>query len=159
MSASQVMNETSMWFIVKSQPWPTVGNRFVSLCLVTNAHNILWHVEPLLGNDSVNTFPRQRIRRQQSDNFRFYATVQWIQQRKRCFLWIRLETNKSYRTESNENESSAVKEDGFGWRLIVSYCNWLWLRVIVQEGVNKSNPNPISSHGAINTYSWLLQKA
>jgi hypothetical protein len=24
-------------------------------------------------------------------------------------------------------------------RLIVSYCNWLWLREIVKEGVNKSN--------------------
>jgi hypothetical protein len=37
--------------------------------------NILWLVDPLLGKDSVNTFSRQRIRRQQSDNFRFYATA------------------------------------------------------------------------------------
>jgi hypothetical protein len=29
----------------------------------------------LLGNCSVNTFPRQRIRRQQSNNFSCYATV------------------------------------------------------------------------------------
>jgi hypothetical protein len=36
--------------------------------------SILWPVVPFLGNDSVNTFPRQRIRRQQSDNFRYYAT-------------------------------------------------------------------------------------
>jgi hypothetical protein len=37
--------------------------------------NVLWHVDPFLGNDSVNTFPRQRIRRQQSDNFRCYAAA------------------------------------------------------------------------------------
>jgi hypothetical protein len=36
---------------------------------------ILWHVNPLLGNDLVNTCPRQRIRRQQSNNFRCYATA------------------------------------------------------------------------------------
>jgi hypothetical protein len=41
--------------------------------------------------------------------------------------------------EREWGESSAVKAEGFGWRLIVSYCNWLWLREIVQEGVNKSN--------------------
>jgi hypothetical protein len=34
---------------------------------------IFWHVDPLLGNDSVNTFSRQRIRRQQLDNFRCYT--------------------------------------------------------------------------------------
>jgi hypothetical protein len=37
------------------------------------------------------------------------------------------------------SESSAVKEEGFGWRLIVSYRNWLWLREIVKESVNKSS--------------------
>jgi hypothetical protein len=35
-------------------------------------------------------------------------------------------------------ESSAVKEEGFGWRLIESYCNCLWITVVVQY-VNKSN--------------------
>jgi hypothetical protein len=29
----------------------------------------------LLGNDSVNTFPRQRIRKQQLSNFRWYTTA------------------------------------------------------------------------------------
>jgi hypothetical protein len=29
----------------------------------------------LLGSDPVDTFPRQRIRRQESDNFRCYATA------------------------------------------------------------------------------------
>jgi hypothetical protein len=37
------------------------------------------------------------------------------------------------------SESSAVKKEEFGWRFIVSYSNWLWLRQVVQEGVNKSN--------------------
>jgi hypothetical protein len=36
---------------------------------------LLLHVDPLLGNDSVNTFPRRRIRRQQVDDFRFYAAA------------------------------------------------------------------------------------
>jgi hypothetical protein len=44
--------------------------------------------------------------------------------------------------ERKWGESWAVKEAGFGWRLIVSYCNWLWLREIVIEGVNKSNHPP-----------------
>jgi hypothetical protein len=35
---------------------------------------IVWHVDPLLGNDSVNTFPWQRTRRQQLDDFRCHAT-------------------------------------------------------------------------------------
>jgi hypothetical protein len=46
--------------------------------------------------------------------------------------------------EPRKGESSAVQEEGFGWRLIVSYCNLLWLREIVQEDVNKSN-HPIHS--------------
>lgn len=33
------------------------------------AARTLWHIDPLLGNNSVNTFPRQHICRQQSDNF------------------------------------------------------------------------------------------
>jgi hypothetical protein len=50
-----------------------------TVCLVLKifpflATNLLWHVYPLLGNRSVNTFSRQRIRRQQSDNFRCYTT-------------------------------------------------------------------------------------
>jgi hypothetical protein len=43
--------------------------------------SIMWHDArkkeqfSLPGNDSVNTFPRQRIRKQQSSNFRRYATA------------------------------------------------------------------------------------
>jgi hypothetical protein len=36
---------------------------------------LFWYVEPLLGNESVNTFPRQRIIRKQSDNFSRYKTA------------------------------------------------------------------------------------
>jgi hypothetical protein len=46
--------------------------------------------------------------------------------------------------ERERSESSAGKDEGFGWILIVSSCNWLWLRVIVQEGVSKSN-HPIQN--------------
>jgi hypothetical protein len=41
-------------------------------------------------------------------------------------------------------ESSAGKEEGFVWRLIVSSCNWLRLRVVVKEAVSKSN-HPIQN--------------
>jgi hypothetical protein len=50
--------------------------------------------------------------------------------------------------ERERSESSAVEEDAFGWRLIVSYCKWLWLRQIVTECVNiSSHPiqNPLLS--------------
>jgi hypothetical protein len=46
--------------------------------------------------------------------------------------------------EREWSESSAVKEEGFGWRLIAIYCNWFSLREIVQEGANKSN-HPIQN--------------
>jgi hypothetical protein len=48
------------------------------------------------------------------------------------------------------SEPSAVKE-GFIWRLIVSSYNWLWLRMIVKEVVNKSN-HPIQNP------LWLVTK-
>jgi hypothetical protein len=44
---------------------------------------------------------------------------------------------QQFRSESSQ--SKAVREEGFGWRVTVSYCNWLWLRVSIHEGVNKSN--------------------
>jgi hypothetical protein len=37
-------------------------------------HFLLWRIDLLLGNDSVNTFPRQRIHRLKSDNFLCYET-------------------------------------------------------------------------------------
>jgi hypothetical protein len=49
---------------------------------------ILWDVDPLLGNDSVNTFPRQRIRKQQSDNFRCYAARCKYNSRGRGVLYV-----------------------------------------------------------------------
>jgi hypothetical protein len=42
---------------------------FRCLLYILWAQIIFWHVDPLLGNASVNIFPRQRIRRQQSDHF------------------------------------------------------------------------------------------
>jgi hypothetical protein len=52
---------------------------------------------------------------------------------------VRLRLKWVVQRERKWSESSAVKEEGIGWRLIVSYCNWLWLRQIVKEGVNKAN--------------------
>jgi hypothetical protein len=40
---------------------------------LTKSPWVLWHVDPLLGNASVNKLAR--IRRQKLDNFLFYATT------------------------------------------------------------------------------------
>jgi hypothetical protein len=47
-------------------------------------------------------------------------------------------TESAVERERECSEFSAVKEEGFGWRLIMSSCNWLWVRVIVEQAVNKS---------------------
>jgi hypothetical protein len=45
-------------------------------------------------------------------------------------------------------------EEGFGWRFNVSYCNLLWLRVIVQGVINKSNyKSKPTENAACNTSS------
>jgi hypothetical protein len=63
----------------------------------------------------------------------------------RDYVSIQVVNQKSVAEWEQEwGESLAVEEEGFGWRLIVSYCNWLWLRVIVKEAVNKSN-HPIQN--------------
>jgi hypothetical protein len=73
------------------------------------------------------------------------------------------DSEASRRPEREWSESSAVKEEGFGWRLIVSSCNWLWLRETVQEGDNKSNhpiKNPLllvtESLKHVTVWSWAI---
>jgi hypothetical protein len=58
--------------------------------------------------------------------------------------WVRDQIRMEPVVESEWCESSAVMKEDFGWRFIVSYCNLLWLRVIVWEGVNKSD-HPIQN--------------
>jgi hypothetical protein len=89
----------------------TTANSHLLLTFLREVHATytftLRHVDPLLGNDSVNTFTRQRICRQQSDNFRYYATRCKYNNRGRgvfyvvsiyplfgkgWFLWVRLQT-------------------------------------------------------------------
>jgi hypothetical protein len=50
-------------------------------------------------------------------------------------------------------ESSAVKREGFGWKLFLRYWNWLWLREILKQGVNKSN-HPIYNPLLLVTEPW-----
>jgi hypothetical protein len=54
-------------------------------------------------------------------------------------VW-RSTTESVVKREGEWSESSAVKKEGFDWRLIVSY----WLRAIVKEGVHKPN-HPIQN--------------
>jgi hypothetical protein len=61
--------------------------------------------------------------------------------------------------EAEWSESSTIKEEGFGWRLTVISCNWLWLRVTAQEDINKSNQSNqtpvIISPAAINSWQYF----
>jgi hypothetical protein len=128
----------------------------------------LWHIDPFLGNDSVNTFPRQRIRRQQSDNFHCYATRCKYKTEEGVFsVWFAyihcwaadvfsmgpprdyvsspvVNQKPVIEREREWRESSAAKEERFGWRFIMSYCNRLCLREIVKKCVNKPN-HPIQN--------------
>jgi hypothetical protein len=109
---------------------------------------------PLLGNGSLNTFPQKQTRGRIDLLLGNGAVNRLCQQYGLCFPWgpckvvIRVEF-RSWQFSSEElrigrererewSESSADKEQGVGWRLIVSSCNWLWLRVIVKEAANKS---------------------
>jgi hypothetical protein len=123
----------------------------------------MWHVDPLLGNDSVNTFRDNEYAR---NNRITSVAMQWDVNTRieeevfsmwfayiQCWAtdvfsmdpfrdYISSPVVKQKSVVEREWEwcvSSAVKEEGFGRRLTVSYWNWLWLRVIVQEGANKSN--------------------
>jgi hypothetical protein len=147
---------------------------------------ILWHVDPLLGNDSVNTFPRQRIRKQHLNNFRCYTRRCKYNSRARgVFMWFTYihcwatdvfskgplqdyisgtDVNQIRMRDNWERErmrmERVLSSQGRSFRLkIVSFCNCLWLREILQEAVNKSNrpiQNPvIISHGAINYVTIL----
>jgi hypothetical protein len=128
---------------------------------------ILWHVDPLLDNDSVNTFPAVTNTQ---------ATIWWL------FVAMKRSVNTSMEEEAfymwfayiyfweSDVFSSCPPRDCtepnqmrlrlrtrmervFRQSFTVSCCNRLWLRVIVQEGVNESNPEPvIISHGAINAW-------
>jgi hypothetical protein len=62
--------------------------RAITILLMYNLIIILWHADPLLGNDSLNTSPRQRIRVQQSDNVRCYATCSKYNDRGRGVYYV-----------------------------------------------------------------------
>jgi hypothetical protein len=109
----------------------------------------------LLGNGSLNKFPqkqtRQTIRhlllRNGAVNRLFQQYRMFSMSPPRDYITTRSPVlNQKWVVEGERewSESSAVKEEGFGWRSIVSYCNRLWLREIVTESVNKSN-HPIKN--------------
>jgi hypothetical protein len=124
-------------------------NRSIYELWTSRIRIILWHVDPLLGKNSVSTFQRQRIRRQQSDTFRCYATRCNYNTRgrgdfyvvriypllgnacvfcgtsSRLYKWYRTESNRIVERESEWSESSAVKKERFGWRFVMIYCSLL----------------------------------
>jgi hypothetical protein len=89
---------------------------------------------PLLGNGLLNTFPRQRIHRQQLDNFRCYSARYKYNNRGKVVSYVvriyplldngcvfygyasRLNVNENSVTarEGEWSEFSAVQEEGFG---------------------------------------------
>jgi hypothetical protein len=107
------------------------------IILLNTVKWVLWHVDPLLGNDSVNTSPRQRIREQQSGSFHFYTTHCKYNNRRcflcglhisiagqrMCFLWVRLEQSSRKSEVSRRNSPRQSKKKG-------SAEDWLWFIVI-----------------------------
>jgi hypothetical protein len=99
-----------------------------------------------LGNGSVNTFPRQRSRKQQQSSSWmqrvFYvvrAEILWTEQFEQ---WVQLSSVKeSVKTESwvREAEESitvrsrcqwTVGEDIVGWKMFSGFCGYLWIMEI-----------------------------
>jgi hypothetical protein len=115
---------------------------------------ILWHVDQLLGNDSVNTFPRQQMHRQQSDNFLCYATHCKHNRGRGVFYVVRIYPllgngcvfygSASLISEVSRRTGTRMERvfvtEGRRVRLKID-CEllWLWLRETVKEGVNKYN--------------------
>jgi hypothetical protein len=107
---------------------------------------ILWHVGPLLGNESVNTFPRQRIRRQQSNNFHCYASVVNITIEEDVFsMWFAyihcwatnvfsMSSSRDYISSTEQNQTSRrtrtrverVLGSHLLWAVVID-CDYEWL--------------------------------
>jgi hypothetical protein len=98
---------------------------------------MLSHVDPLLGNDSVNTFQRQQICRQQSDNFRCYASRCKHNNRgrgvfyssvSRLYKWYRVKSNHETRVEAGPNPSTValrvIKENPMCGDITGPPCSW-----------------------------------
>jgi hypothetical protein len=126
----------------------------------------------LLSNDSPNTFPQKQTCGKVGNLLLGNSAVNRLCQKCRlCFLYdpcrvVIRESNfeagssvqKTVENRENENENGASLRQSF----ITSCCNWLWLREIVQEGVNKSNyriQEPIIiSPGAVNSWQYYYWK-
>jgi hypothetical protein len=103
----------------------------------------LWRIIPFPGNGSVNTFP-WRKRTTIGYPWLVNGSVDALSGQ-HLFYGSASRLYKQYRTESEWSESSALKEEGFGWRFVVSYCKLMRLRVVVKEW----SINPIQT-------PWLL---
>jgi hypothetical protein len=118
---------------------------------------ILWHV-PLLGNDSVNTFPRQLIRRQQS--------ITSVSMQRRCKynnrgsgVFVGPPRHSMSSTEQNQirtrmervlgSQGSRVRLKIYCVIIIDCYYEWSYKKVLI-------NPKSvIISHRAINTWQYI----
>jgi hypothetical protein len=80
---------------------------------------ILWCIDPLVGNDSVNTFPREptptTIVRLLLNNGSVNTPKTIRNNRKRCFLWG---TPRRYITGSSKRAVSCQKLREFSWRTV-----------------------------------------
>jgi hypothetical protein len=127
--------------ITSGLSFPLVDGR----CSIKTKVKVMWYIDPFLGNDSVNTFPRQRIRRQQSDNSlclamrckynnrgrgvfyvvrRYQLLGNWCVfygSASRLYMLYRTESKESY----IENEASPRQSRKKG-----SAEDWLWVLVI-----------------------------
>jgi hypothetical protein len=80
------------YFEITNEALKKKNNLALSSYLITSyvlpASLTLWHAQPLLGNDSVNTSPHQRIRRELWDKFRCYVTPRKYKNRGSCAFYV-----------------------------------------------------------------------
>jgi hypothetical protein len=124
--------------------------------------NVLWHVDPLLGNELQirfhgdgfvetnslwNIFPWIPIRFIRDDRIEFRSVDDRLEEKTD-------QIGASRSSDQNKERSDQIRSRASpGQSIIVSYYIWLWLRMIVPEGViNKSN-HPLQ---IVWVYWWWL---
>jgi hypothetical protein len=116
-------------FSMSSAPCPLLCNGLLNIFPQRQTCGIIRHL--LLGNGKVNKLCQQ---------YGLFAVGSVPRNYKRPQTGVQRSTTEPVVEREREwSECSAVREEGFDWRLLLSYYNWLWLREIVKEGVSKTN--------------------
>jgi hypothetical protein len=114
---------------------------------------LLWLIDPLLGNDSVNTFPRQRTRRQQSDNFRCYTTRSKCDDGERVFsVWftyIHCGTTDEFSMDPPRDYASGTEQNQVSRTMSQSESK--------NENENGASPRQSRNMGSAEDCLWVIE--